>query len=126
LLVTGAVRPGELCAIVGSSGAGKSTLLNVLNFRNTKNLKVTGEREVNGVAVSPNSMTSVSAYIQQDDLFIGSLTVREHLIFQSLLRMHRHIPYKDRLARVEEVILEVMSHERLFIYGNIDRCVLGF
>ena len=44
--------------------------------------QVSGKRYVNGVAVTPNSLTSVSAYIQQDDLFIGTLTVREHLEFQ--------------------------------------------
>lgn len=27
-------------------------------------------------------ISSISAYIQQDDLFIGTLTVREHLVFQ--------------------------------------------
>ena len=34
------------------------------------------------MTVSPNSLTAVSAYVQQDDLFIGTLTVREHLNFQ--------------------------------------------
>ena len=41
-----------------------------------------GARYANGVTVSPNSLTAVSAYVQQDDLFIGTLTVREHLNFQ--------------------------------------------
>lgn len=105
--MTGYVKPGELLVIMGASGAGKTTLLNVLNFRTTGGLRVTGERCLNGVAVSPASLTSVSAYIQQDDLFISTLTVREHLIFQARLRMHSHIPYKDRLERVEYVIKDV-------------------
>lgn len=41
------------------------------------------------------------------DLFIGTLTVREHLIFQSQLRMDKHITFDDRLRRVEEVIAEL-------------------
>ena len=32
--------------------------------------------------ITPKSLTSVSAYVQQDDLFIGTLTVQEHLNFQ--------------------------------------------
>ena len=32
--------------------------------------------------VTPNNLTAVSAYVQQDDLFIGTLTVKEHLTFQ--------------------------------------------
>lgn len=90
------------------SGAGKTTLLNCLTFRNTGKLRMSGQRSVNGVAVTPDMLTSVSAYIQQEDLFIGTLTVREHLVFQALVRMHAHIPHKTRMDRVEEVIVEVI------------------
>ena len=43
---------------------------------------MSGARYANGVAVTSNSLTAVSGYVQQDDLFIGTLTVRETLIFQ--------------------------------------------
>lgn len=67
----------------GASGAGKTTLLNVLNFRNRGNLKVTGEVKINGIPVnSREALTSVSGYVQQDDLFIANLTVKEQLKFQ--------------------------------------------
>ena len=67
-----------------------------------------GARYANGVKVNQKSLTSVSAYIQQDDLFIGSLTVREHLTFQACVRMDRNIPYKQRIERVETVAKEVI------------------
>ena len=44
-----------------------------------------------GKVVSPTNLTSVSAYVQQEDLFIPSLSVREHLLFQSRLRMDKHL-----------------------------------
>ena len=44
-----------------------------------------------GQVVSPTNLTSVSAYVQQEDLFIPSLSVREHLLFQSRLRMDKHL-----------------------------------
>jgi ABC-type multidrug transport system ATPase subunit len=68
---------------MGASGAGKTSLLNVLNFRNRGMLKVEGEVRVNGHLIqSIEEIASISGYVQQDDLFVGSLTVRENLIFQ--------------------------------------------
>jgi ATP-binding cassette, subfamily G (WHITE), eye pigment precursor transporter len=67
---------------MGASGAGKTTLLNCLTFRNTGKLKVSGRRCINGIPVDTDSLASISAYVQQDDLFINTLTVREHLKFQ--------------------------------------------
>ena len=63
------------------SGAGKSTLMNVLAHRNIAQIQVTGTVEVNGHPIGLE-INSLSAYIQQEDLFIGSLTVKEHLTFQ--------------------------------------------
>ncbi|KAF7270964.1 hypothetical protein GWI33_016096 [Rhynchophorus ferrugineus] len=105
--VNGVARPGELLAILGSSGAGKTTLLNALTFRSSKNISVTGTRCVNGNPVHSTALTSISAYVQQADMFIGTLTVREHLTFQALVRMDRHLKYDQRIARVEEVISEM-------------------
>ncbi|XP_050431841.1 protein white [Adelges cooleyi] len=105
--VSGSAHPGELLALMGSSGAGKTTLLNSLTFRGDRNVEEMGTRAINGMPVNANTLAAVSAYVQQHDLFIGTLTVREHLTFQALVRMDRHIPYEKRMARVEEVIQEL-------------------
>ncbi|GFR98224.1 ATP-binding cassette sub-family G member [Elysia marginata] len=104
--VNGCVQSGSLLAIMGASGAGKSTLLNVLTCRNTRNYSVSGEIHVNGFLVDKN-INDMSAYVQQDDLFIGTLTVREQLQFRALLRMDKRVSSKDRLERVESVIQEM-------------------
>ena len=104
LSVSGFVRPGEVVAIMGASGAGKSTLLNALTSRNLQGLDASGSSYVNGVRVTPNALTAVSAYIQQDDLFIGTLTAREHLEFQARVRMDRGLSRKARRIRVDDVI----------------------
>ena len=55
--------------------------MNVLAHRNISQIQVTGTVEVNGHPIGLE-INSLSAYIQQEDLFIGSLTVKEHLTFQ--------------------------------------------
>ena len=84
--MTGCVRPGEFLAIMGASGAGKTTLLNCLTFRNTGKLKILGQRYLNGAAVNTDTLARISGYVQQDDLFIPTLKVKEHLQFQVKIR----------------------------------------
>ena len=83
--VNGIARPGTLMAIMGASGAGKTTLLNVLNYRNRGNLKISGDVKLNGEVVKSRAgIATISGYVQQEDLFIGYLKVKEQLKFQVL------------------------------------------
>ena len=68
----------------------------------------------------------MSAYIQQDDLFISTLTVREHLNFQARLRMDNDIPHKQRMQKVDTVAKEVSAYHiimeikiRSYIISNV-------
>ncbi|KAL7640654.1 UNVERIFIED_CONTAM: hypothetical protein RMT77_008929 [Armadillidium vulgare] len=121
--VSGICRPGELLAIMGASGAGKTTLLNVLTFRNNDKVRIKGDLCINGNRVHPETVTSMSAYVQQDDMFIGTLTVREQLVFQAMLRMDKHLTYEERMIRVDEVITELgltkCSDTKIGIPGRI-------
>lgn len=107
--VSGLIRPSTLLGIIGSSGSGKTTLLNVLNFRclNSDNLLVKGSIMINGHKVNSKVMSQISCYVQQDDLFFGTLTVKEHLLFHALLRMDKNIDKKTKLARIDEVIKQL-------------------
>ena len=124
--MTGVVHPGQFLAIMGASGAGKTTLLNCLNFRNSGNLKVSGKRCINGSPISTDSLARLSGYVQQDDLFIGTLTVYEQLRFQALLRMEKGMPYAQRMERVEKVIQEMgLTKSAHTMIGNPARGVKG-
>jgi ABC-type multidrug transport system ATPase subunit len=125
--VDGAIKPKQVMAIMGASGAGKTTLLNALNYRNAGKLKVYGDIKVNGQTVwSQESMASISGYVQQDDLFIGTLKVKEHLMFQARLRMNKKFTLEDRERRVEEVLndLNLKKCENTLI-GDAEKGVKG-
>uniref|UniRef100_A0A0R3RI40 ABC transporter domain-containing protein n=1 Tax=Elaeophora elaphi TaxID=1147741 RepID=A0A0R3RI40_9BILA len=102
--VSGIAQPGQLIALMGASGAGKTTLLNALLQRNVKGLKISGTVKVNG---------QVSAYIQQQNLFIKSLTVYEHLNLQAALRLPSSFTKYERELRVKQVIADL----------ELERCI---
>jgi len=101
------------------SGAGKSTLLNVLNRRNTSSLTITGDVRVNGADIG-SAISVVSGYVQQDDMFIGLLTVEEHLTFHAMLRMSSSLTNVERKERVKNVMTEVINLFFVSPEGNND------
>jgi len=100
--VDGWVKPGTLTALVGVSGAGKTTLLDVLATRVTTGV-ITGEVLVDG-RQRDSSFQRKTGYVQQQDLHLATSTVREALTFSALLRQPAHIPRKEKIAYVDEVI----------------------
>ncbi|KAF7491271.1 Protein white [Sarcoptes scabiei] len=89
------------------SGAGKTTLLNVLNARNLSNFYVDGVIKINDQLADIDMITSMSAYVQQEDLFLPTLTVREHLVFQALVRMDSKISDHHKIIRINQVMQEL-------------------
>ena len=97
-------------AIMGSSGAGKSTLMNILTRRNIQGLKIDGKITVNGVDVKED-ISKLSGYIQQNDVFVGALTVEEHLFLQAKLRLSKET--KQRQERGHKKESEVLNLKNL-------------
>ncbi|ODV84095.1 hypothetical protein CANARDRAFT_9087 [[Candida] arabinofermentans NRRL YB-2248] len=106
--VQGVVLPGTLTALMGESGAGKTTLLNVLS-RRTEVGVVTGDMLINGKAID-NTFESKTGYVQQQDLHIAELTVRESLNFAARMRRPPSVPDEEKLAYVQ-TILEILNME---------------
>ena len=84
------------------SGAGKTTLLDVLAARATIGV-ISGEMLVDGQPRNA-SFQRKTGYVQQQDLHLSTTTVREALNFSALLRQPTHVPRKEKLAYVDEVI----------------------
>lgn len=100
--VDGWVKPGTLTALMGVSGAGKTTLLDVLATRVTMGV-ISGDMLVDG-RQRDSSFQRKTGYVQQQDLYLQTTTVREALDFSALLRQPAHIPREEKLAYVDEVI----------------------
>uniref|UniRef100_A0A183CHT4 ABC transporter domain-containing protein n=1 Tax=Globodera pallida TaxID=36090 RepID=A0A183CHT4_GLOPA len=105
--VYGAAFPGEVLALMGASGAGKTSLLNILTQRNLSTLRFSGHICLNGKDIDKHLLRKISAYVQQEDLFIGTMTVVEHLRFMAVLRMGKNYTKAERERRVQNVMKEL-------------------
>lgn len=100
--VQGYVLPGTLTALMGESGAGKTTLLNVLSQRTDVGV-VTGDFLVNGNRLD-TSFQKRTGYVQQQDIHIAELTVRESLVFAARLRRPYEVPDSEKLEYVDRIM----------------------
>ncbi|XP_014665849.1 PREDICTED: protein white-like [Priapulus caudatus] len=116
--VSGVIQPGCLLAVMGPSGCGKTTLLNALTCRD-RQLVLDGDVTINGCNIGA-AVAVMSGYVQQDDLFITRLTVKETLIFHAMLKMKTTLLRTEKLQRVEEVLLELVLTVQRYICWNQD------
>ncbi|XP_030060704.1 ATP-binding cassette sub-family G member 2 isoform X1 [Microcaecilia unicolor] len=102
--VNGVMKPG-LNAILGPTGSGKSSLLDVLAARKDPS-GLSGEVLIDGIPQPPN-FKCISGYVVQDDVVMGTLTVKENLLFSAALRLPTSINFKEKEDRVNQVITEL-------------------
>ena len=58
--------------------------MNILTHRRTGKLKINGDVRINGEKMKKD-ISGISAFVQQEELFVGSLTIREHLQFHVII-----------------------------------------
>lgn len=107
--MSGAVRSGQMLAVMGSSGAGKTSLLNVLAGRvaTSRGASASGAVYVNGRPRDYTRFRQMSAYVLQDDDMFAELTVREQIAYAATLRLPATMPIATKMARVDRVIQEL-------------------
>ncbi|XP_024387337.1 ABC transporter G family member 11 isoform X3 [Physcomitrium patens] len=103
---TGYVEPGSILAIMGPSGSGKSTLLDALAGRLAPNTVQTGDILLNGQSKTSLSY-GVAAYVTQEDVLIGTLTVFESIMYSASLRLPGNITKTEKRAIVDRTIREM-------------------
>ncbi|XP_020389530.1 broad substrate specificity ATP-binding cassette transporter ABCG2 isoform X1 [Rhincodon typus] len=102
--VNGIMGPG-MNAILGPTGSGKSSLLDILAARkDPSGLK--GQVLIDGAPQPPN-FKCISGYVVQDDVVMGTLTVRENLQFSAALRLPKSICNAEKNNRIDQVINEL-------------------
>ncbi|XP_061848297.1 broad substrate specificity ATP-binding cassette transporter ABCG2 isoform X2 [Colius striatus] len=102
--VNGIMRPG-LNAILGPTGSGKSSLLDILAARKDPH-GLSGDILING-APQPANFKCTSGYVVQDDVVMGTLTVRENLKFSAALRLPKSVTEQEKNERVNQIIKEL-------------------
>ncbi|XP_062963792.1 broad substrate specificity ATP-binding cassette transporter ABCG2 isoform X2 [Cynocephalus volans] len=102
--VSGIMKPG-LNAILGPTGGGKSSLLDVLAARKDPR-GLSGDVLING-APQPANFKCNSGYVVQDDVVMGTLTVRENLQFSAALRLSTTMTNHEKNERINRVIQEL-------------------
>ncbi|NXL99197.1 ABCG2 protein, partial [Tyrannus savana] len=102
--INGIMRPG-LNAILGPTGSGKSSLLDILAARKDPH-GLSGDILING-APQPANFKCTSGYVVQDDVVMGTLTVRENLTFSAALRLPKSVKEQEKKERVNQIIKEL-------------------
>ncbi|KAJ7964069.1 ABC transporter G family member [Quillaja saponaria] len=103
--LTGFAEPGRIMAIMGPSGSGKSTLLDSLAGRLSRNVVMTGNILLNGKKKRLDF--GVVAYVTQEDVLLGTLTVRETISYSACLRLPSTMTKEEISGIVEGTIMEM-------------------
>ncbi|KAK2994423.1 hypothetical protein RJ640_009650 [Escallonia rubra] len=79
--VSGIIKPSRLTLLLGPPGSGKTTFLQALSASSDDNLKINGKITYCGHEFKEFVPQRTCAYISQNDLHYGEMTVRETLDF---------------------------------------------
>ncbi|KAK1401931.1 ABC transporter domain-containing protein [Heracleum sosnowskyi] len=100
---SGIIKPGRMTLLLGPPGCGKSSLLKALSGNLDKSLKCTGDICYNGYKLEGLIPQKNSAYINQYDLHIPDMTVRETLDFSARCQ---------GIGNRAELMIEVLRREK--------------
>ncbi|KAI4306736.1 hypothetical protein L6164_029989 [Bauhinia variegata] len=103
--LSGYAEPSKIMAIMGPSGSGKSTLLDALAGRLAGNVVMTGNVLLNGKKGRLDY--GVVAYVTQEDILLGTLTVRETISFSANLRLPASMTKEEINDFIEGTITEM-------------------
>ncbi|MBA0836443.1 hypothetical protein Goarm_008660, partial [Gossypium armourianum] len=80
---SGVIKPSRMTLLLGPPSSGKTTLLLALAGKLDPSLRVKGEVTYNGYRLNEFVPKKTSAYISQNDVHVGEMTVKETLDFSA-------------------------------------------
>ncbi|GAB6028959.1 hypothetical protein CHUAL_004754 [Chamberlinius hualienensis] len=117
--ITLEVHGGEIMAVMTTSEEEGTIFLNVLANRHLhKKVRIRGDLVVNGVVTLPDKLENRVSLVQQDCNFSPDMSVRQTLLFTSLLKEpgnpSRGFDTKGRInALIEDLGLSIVKHTRV-------------
>ncbi|KAI9184364.1 hypothetical protein H9P43_003417 [Blastocladiella emersonii ATCC 22665] len=101
--VSGELKAGRVCGVLGSSGGGKTTFLNVLrgSVRRTS-----GSVSINGMEGELNLYKKLVGFVPQEDVMIRELTVLDTLMHSAKTRLPSHWTH----SMVKQKVLETIEY----------------
>jgi ABC-type multidrug transport system ATPase subunit len=96
---------GTMLAVMGPSGSGKTTLLNALSGR-LSGLH-DGTVYVNAAPSNRRSMKRYATFVPQEDVLVGTQTVREAVDFAARMKLPTTVEDSERERLVDEIIKEL-------------------
>mmetsp|Transcript_31992 Transcript_31992/g.44608 ORF Transcript_31992/g.44608 Transcript_31992/m.44608 type:complete len:659 (+) Transcript_31992:118-2094(+) len=98
--VSGEANPGQVLSIMGPSGSGKTTLLNSLAGRS----KLAGGTIYLNGKTQIRAMRRYIAYVLQDEVFFGTMTVKQILYFAARIRLPESMSENQKLNRADKIM----------------------
>eukprot|EP01025_Chloroclados_australasicus_P041211 TRINITY_DN4350_c0_g1_i1.p1 TRINITY_DN4350_c0_g1~~TRINITY_DN4350_c0_g1_i1.p1 ORF type:complete len:528 (-),score=50.28 TRINITY_DN4350_c0_g1_i1:47-1465(-) len=101
--ITGFMEPAKMVALMGPSGSGKTTLLDVLAGRKTQGT-ISGQILFGGRKPSVMFLRRYTGYVEQFDTLIGTLTVREMLLYTAELKRPVSETFVNKQRAVDDMV----------------------
>ncbi|XP_061343409.1 pleiotropic drug resistance protein 1-like isoform X2 [Gastrolobium bilobum] len=101
---SGMIKPARMTLLLGPPSSGKTTLLLALAGKLDSKVKFSGKVTYNGCGMNEFVPQRTAAYVNQNDLHIGEMTVRETLAFSA--RVQGVGPRYDLLAELSRREIE--------------------